>query len=132
MEHGLAERGLTELACFAYNVNMAPMLLETSLPIPLRAEPGGTIRVGRTRVTLDTVAHAYLEGASAEEIVDRFPTLALADVHAVIAYYLTHRSDVEAYLRAREAEASDVRKQTEAHTDQRAIRERLLARQKRS
>lgn len=108
------------------------MLLETSLPIPLRAEPGGTIRVGRTRVTLDTVAHAYLEGASAEEIVDRFPTLALADVHAVIAYYLTHRSDVEAYLRAREAEASDVRKQTEAHTDQRAIRERLLARQKRS
>jgi len=39
-------------------------------PIPLLIAPDGVIRVGRTRVTLDTVISAFLEGATIEEIVE--------------------------------------------------------------
>ena len=66
-------------------------------PVPLRATEDGVVRVGGTRVTLDTVATAFEEGATAEEIVQQYPTLRLADTYAVIGYYLRHRSEVEAY-----------------------------------
>ena len=48
--------------------------------IPLSVDAHGVVRVGGTRVTLDTVMEAFLEGASAEDIVSRYPSLDLADV----------------------------------------------------
>ncbi len=65
---------------------MALSIVET--PVPLRTDADGTVRVGGTRVTLDTIVGAYLDGATAEDIVDGFPTLELADVYAVLSYYL--------------------------------------------
>lgn len=65
-----------------------------SEPIPLEQVNGGSIRVRGTRVTLDTIVHAFQRGATAEEIVHRYPTVALADVYAVISYYLNHQVDV--------------------------------------
>ena len=54
----------------------------------------------------------------------------LADVYCVIAYYLTHREEVEAYLKER-AEASDrVRAENEKRFDTTGLRARLLARQR--
>jgi hypothetical protein len=44
----------------------------------------------------------FLEGSPPEDIVDQFPTLDLADVYDVIAYYLRHRQDLDAYLADRE------------------------------
>ena len=35
-------------------------------PVPLRTDADGVVRVGRTRVTLDTVVAAFEEGATAE------------------------------------------------------------------
>ena len=64
----------------------------------LSRDPDDVIRVGGTRVTLDTVVGAYRDGASAEEIARRYPSLDLADIHAVIGHYLHHRTQVEAYL----------------------------------
>jgi hypothetical protein len=43
-------------------------------------------------------------GATPEQIVMDFDTLKLADVYAVIAYYLRNEPEVEAYLADREAE----------------------------
>ena len=105
-------------------------LQETMLPKPppLRVDGDGVVRVGGTRVTLDAVVTAYLEGATAEEIVLRYDSLRLADVHAVISYYLEHRAEVEAYLAQRHQEAEELRRQVEARTPQAGIRERLLAR----
>lgn len=100
----------------------------TPAPIPLTPDENGVIRVGGTRVTLDTVAAAFLEGATAEEIVQRYPSVLLADVYSAIAYYLRHPSDVDAYLQQRRAHAETVRRQTESHTAPREIRRRLLAR----
>ena len=86
------------------------------------------MRVGGTRVTLDTVVGAYLDGATAEDIVDRFPTLDLADVYAALSYYLRYRADVDAYLREQERDAAVIRARIEAYSPQGDIRARLLAR----
>jgi uncharacterized protein (DUF433 family) len=98
-------------------------------PLPLRTDDDGVVRVGETRVTLDTVVGAFVEGSAAEEIVLRYPSLALADVYAVLGYYLRHRADVEVYLQQRSAHAKVVREQNERRTDPIGIRERLVARQ---
>lgn len=102
-----------------------PFATET---VPLQRDKHGTIRVGGTRVTLDTVVHAFQDGAGAEEIVLRFPTLNLTDIYFVIAYYLRHRAEIDAYLEQREREAEEIRREIEAKQDTRGIRERLLAR----
>ena len=96
--------------------------------VPLVANADGVIHVGQTRVSLDTVIAAFSTGATPEEIVQQYPSLDLADVYQVIAYYLRRRSEVEAYLRQRQATADAVRKQNEACFDPQGVRDRLLAR----
>jgi uncharacterized protein (DUF433 family) len=96
-------------------------------PIPLKADQDGVMRVGETRVTLDTVVRAFDQGHTAEEIVSHYPALKLADVYAVIAYYLNNQAEVEAYLRQQEKATEEIWEQIEAKADYQAFRERLLA-----
>ncbi len=98
-------------------------------PLPLQIVADGVARVGGTRVTLDTIVAAFSDGATAEEIVQQYPSVALADVYAVLGYYLRHRPEVEAYLQRRAQQALAVRQQNEQRTDPLGVRERLLARQ---
>jgi uncharacterized protein (DUF433 family) len=95
---------------------------------PLSRGADGVIRVGQTRVTLDTVVAAHREGATAEEIVQQYPSLELADVSAVIGFYLHHLPEVETYLRQREAQSEAIRRDNEARFDPAGVRGRLLAR----
>jgi uncharacterized protein (DUF433 family) len=97
--------------------------------VPLKTDSDGVVRVGGTRVTLDTVMAAFKEGAAPEEIVYRYPSLRLADVYAVISYYLRRTREVENYLRQRQHYAEEVRKENQARFDLHGIRDRLLARQ---
>jgi uncharacterized protein (DUF433 family) len=104
-----------------------------SLPVPtdpvlLRLDSDGVARVGKTRITLDTVVGAFLEGDTPETIEQNFSTLSLADVYAVLAYYLRHRNEVDAYLRQQHQEAEEVRRQNEARFPPHGVRQRLLAR----
>ncbi len=88
----------------------------------------GAIRVGTTRVLLELLVRAFQDGATPEAIVQRYSTLTLANVYAVIAYYLRHRSEVEEYLARREERAEKVRQRTDAQQgDLAEIRDRLLA-----
>ena len=96
--------------------------------VPLTTDSDGVMRVGRTRVTLDTVIATFTEGATAEEIVYRYPTLHLADVYAVLGYYLRRQKEVEAYLLKRQQIAEQVRQQNQALFDLEGIRDRLLSR----
>jgi len=96
--------------------------------IPLEADSSGVVRVGKTRVTLDTVIAAFCEGATAEEIAHQYPSLNLADVYQVIGYYLRRSSEVDKYLRERKAKAEVVHKQNEARFDPQGVRDRLLSR----
>ena len=98
------------------------------LRVPLRADVDGVLRVGETRVTLDTVAEAFRDGATAEEIAQQYPSLHLAEVYAVIGYLLRDPDEVETYLRRRRLEAEQVRRQNMARFDPAGVRERLLAR----
>ena len=104
------------------------LLIETQ-PLPLMLEKEGAICVNGTRVTLDTLVYAFLEGATAEEIAYQYPTLDLPDVYSVIGYYLHHRAKVDAYIRERKQVARKVREESEAKFTPNGIRERLLARQ---
>ncbi len=96
--------------------------------VPLREDAHGVIRVGKTRVTLDTLVYAFHNGCTAEEIAQQYPSLDLADVYSVIAYYLRRRDEVDAYLEQRRQQSEDIRQQNEARFDPSGIRDRLLAR----
>jgi uncharacterized protein (DUF433 family) len=96
---------------------------------PLRVDEGGAVRVGTSRVSLDLVVEQYENGMTPEDLVRAYDTLVLADVHAVIAYYLRHREEVRAYLKRREEEAKVLRAKIEAERP-RVSREELLARRR--
>jgi len=85
--------------------------------MPLEIDQDGTIRIGETRVTLDVVITAFAAGATAEEIVQQYPSLQLADVYHVIGYDLRRPSQIDAYLQQRQAQADAVRQQNEARFD---------------
>ena len=97
-------------------------------PVPLRTDAHGVLRVGATRVPLDTVVYAFNQGASPEEIALNYPALDLGEVYAVINYYYHNRTEVDAYLGAREVEAARVRAENERRFPAAGIRARLLAR----
>ena len=86
------------------------------------------LRVAGTRVTLETLITAFSEGATAEEIVQQYPSLALADVYSVIGYYLRRSAEVEIYLQQRKTQAQAVRQQNELRFHPEGLRDRLLAR----
>ena len=79
-------------------VDDSTLVIEVA-PVPLEVDADGVVRVGGTRVTLDTIVDAFQVGATAEEIVHKYPSLDLADVYSVISFYLQRQPDVEAYLR---------------------------------
>lgn len=76
------------------------------------------VRVRGTRIDLSLVVREYLDGSLPEQMQLDYPSLDLAAIHGVIAYYLDHRQAVDRYVtawheRARELEASH-RRQPEA------------------
>ena len=95
---------------------------------PLQANADGVVLVGKTRVTLDTVVAVFTQGATAEEIASRYPSLNLADIYATIAFYLNHQSEVDAYLQQRRQQSQDIWAVNQAKFDQQGLRDRLLAR----
>jgi uncharacterized protein (DUF433 family) len=101
---------------------------DTTERVPIQTDSDGVIRVGGTRVTLDTVVAAFDAGATAEEIAQQYPPLALADIYGVIAYYLRHQAEIRPYLAQRQREAAKVREENERRFDPSSVRDRLLAR----
>jgi uncharacterized protein (DUF433 family) len=104
------------------------VLAPTTEVIPLTVDAQGVLRVGNTRVTLDTVLAAFADGATAEEIVQHYPSLHLADVYSVIGYYLRHTAEADVYLQQRHRQRETVRQQNEGRFEPHGVRERLLAR----
>ena len=59
-------------------------------------------RVGKTRVLLDGIVHAFKAGRSPESIRRSYPALDLEEVYGAITYYLAHKDEVEGYLTRQE------------------------------
>lgn len=108
---------------------LADTLVPQAPPLRL-AEGGKVIRVGNTRVSLDTVVYAFENGATAEEIAQSYDSLRLEDVYTVIGFYLGHRDEVREYLEKRSREAAEIRKKIDRlQPPDPNFRARLLARQ---
>jgi uncharacterized protein (DUF433 family) len=101
-----------------------PLAVKTD-PTPLRTDEDGVVRVGDTRVMLERIVHAVDAGASAEEILERYPSLDLADVHATLAYILRHRSEVDAYMNESRARTEEKRRRIEERSPQVGLRAEL-------
>jgi uncharacterized protein (DUF433 family) len=62
-----------------------------------------------SRVSLDSIVYAFLDGNSAEGIVESYPTLTLEQVHGSLAFYLANRAEIDGYLAEGEREAEKMR-----------------------
>ena len=104
------------------------LVLQREAPPP-RRDAAGALRIGNSRVLLELVIRAFEDGATPETINQQYPTTSLADLYSAIAYYLRHRSEIDAYLADREQQAREVRNRIDdAQADLAEVRHRLLAR----
>jgi len=97
---------------------------------PLRVDEQKVIRVGKTRVTLDTLVAAFQRGETPEEIASNYDALSLAEVYQAIGYYLAHQTEVDEYLQRRQESRASLQTQVESHHNPNGIRTRLLARRR--
>ena len=103
-----------------------------SLPLhaerpPLRIDEGDVVRVSGTRITLDLVIDQYESGMTPEDMVRACDSLELADVYAVIGWYVRHKGEVADYLKQRAEQAEALRAKIESERP-RVSRNELLAR----
>ena len=74
----------------------------------------GAYRIVGTRISLDSVAYAFRQGASPESIQRSFPLLTLEQIYGAITYYLAHRDEIDQYLLAGEEESETLRRAARA------------------
>lgn len=99
-----------------------------TLAVPLREDPAGVFRVGRSRVLLELVIRAFERGETPEAVVSAYPALDLADVYALISRYMRDPAPFREYLRQSDEEAEEVRRRIEADQGPRPGREEIMAR----
>jgi uncharacterized protein (DUF433 family) len=69
--------------------------------------------IAGTRVSLDSVVFAFLDGLSLETIsTECFPVLTLEQVFGAITYYLAHRAEIDEYLKSTDQEFESLRQAT--------------------
>jgi uncharacterized protein (DUF433 family) len=94
------------------------VIIRDDFPI-IQQDSSGAWRVGETRVLVELVLQAYRRGETPAQIVESYDTLALADVHAVIAYCLRNPDVVERYLGERKEQSQAVREKIQARQQSR-------------
>jgi uncharacterized protein (DUF433 family) len=95
------------------------------LPDFLSQDNDGYIHVAGHRIGLQDLVYYYNEGHSAEALADMFPTLTLALIHKLIAFYLEHRVDMDAYVARCEVEMARQRAAATRGPDLAELRRRL-------
>src|SRR5438105_15744654 len=98
-----------------------------TLPEFLVEASDGEIRVTGHRIGLVNLLHYYNEGYSPEMVVGQYPTLPLALVHKVIAFYLENQSEVDKYVATSMGELARQRASSQRSIDWEALRLRLEA-----
>jgi uncharacterized protein (DUF433 family) len=91
------------------------------------------IRIRGTRVGIETILRDYQQGASPEEIVLRYPTLSLEQVHATITFYLANQEKIDSYTeRLTQQQGEDWQKQKQHPSEFVQELRRRLEQQRRS
>jgi uncharacterized protein (DUF433 family) len=99
---------------------------------PLRLDDQKVIRVGATRVTLDSVVAAFHRGETPEQIAQNYDALSLSQVYRALGYYLEHRIEIDRYIEEGRSVRGNIQGQIETMHDPTGIRSRLLARKTRA
>lgn len=92
---------------------------------PFCWDESGGIRIGQSRVTLDSLLAAYHSGFTPEEIAFQFSVLRLEEIYAAIAYYLNHRQEIDNYLDQRRQKAQQQRSEFVQQYNLADLRQRL-------
>lgn len=95
---------------------------------PFRWDEAGGIRIGQSRVTLDSLLAAYHSGSTPEEIAVQYSVLHLKDIYSAIAYYLSHRQEIDSYLEQRHRKSQQQRSEFVQQYSLADLRQRLLDR----
>jgi uncharacterized protein (DUF433 family) len=74
------------------------------LPPFLTADDGGFIHARGHRIGLTHLVRRYKEGYTPEMLQAYYPTLSLALIHKIIAFYLENEADVDAYMATQDRE----------------------------
>jgi uncharacterized protein (DUF433 family) len=93
---------------------------------PFRWDEAGGIRIGQSRVTLDSLLAAYHSGSTPEEIAVQYSVLHLEDIYSAIAYYLSHRQEIDSYLEQRYRKSQQQRSEFVQQYNLADLRQRLL------
>jgi uncharacterized protein (DUF433 family) len=65
----------------------------------VRVDEHGAMRIGNSRVVLDSMVAGFEQGHSPETLQQQYPRLSLEEVYGAITYYLAHTDEVRAYLK---------------------------------
>lgn len=94
----------------------------------------GEICIKGTRVGIEIVLRDYLGGAGPEEIVLRYPTLSLEQVHAAILYYLRNAEELNRYLKEWQEQGEAAWQEQQRHPSEfvQALRKRIEMKRRQS
>ena len=84
----------------------------------------GNYYVAGTRISLDSIVHAFHRGESPETICQNFDLLRLEEVYGAITYYLSNRADIDGYLARQNEKWAEGRRNAERLPDN--LRDRLM------
>jgi uncharacterized protein (DUF433 family) len=87
-------------------------------------ERDGNYYVAGTRISLDSIVHAYRRGESPETIRQNFELLRLEEVYGAIADYLANQAEIDAYLIRQSEKWAEGRRNAEPLSAD--LRERLM------
>lgn len=97
-------------------------------PVPLVEDQAGRLVVPGTRISLAVLVADFKRGKTPEAIHEGYETVSLADVYAILAYYLRHRAEVEAHLAQQERDGGQIQDRIEEMYPPDGLRAKLLAR----
>ena len=74
---------------------------------------GGKPHIAGHRIKVQDIVISYKDmGLSPAEIIDRYPTWTLANVHAALAYYYDHEAEIQQQILEDEALIQEMKAQT--------------------
>ena len=97
--------------------------------VPLVQLENGAVRVRNSRVTLETIVIRMQVGDTVEDIHRGFPTVSVAQIKDILAWYFDNQADVDEYIQQLQAEAERIFQWFESRPGYKKVsREELLRR----
>ena len=72
--------------------------------------------IANSRISLDTIVYAFLDGQSPESMAQSLPALTLEQIYGSIAFYLAHQAEIETHLEKTKADF-EIKRQASRKSD---------------